>query len=164
VLVDGLYLKLLGRAADPGGRAGLVNFLQNGGTVEQAIVILVTSPEYNVLAGSPAGFVQSLYNKLLGRVASSGEIAAWLSPLRSLGESAVASAFLNSSEFRGDLVQQLYGFTPAASASVVALFPNLLHRTASPSAAELNGWVSSGLDILTITARIAGSAECFANS
>jgi Domain of unknown function (DUF4214) len=161
VLVDGLYLKIFGRTSDPSGRAAFVNFLQHGGTVEQVITAMVTSPEYSALTGgTDAGFVQSLYNKLLGRVASPSELNGWLGFLQS-GQSRarVATLFLQSAEFRADVVEELYGFTYAPDESVVSLFANLLHRTAAPSAAEINGWVNSGLDIYSIEIAIAGSTE-----
>ena len=160
ILVDGLYVKILNRPSDPTGRAAFVAFLQHGGTVEQAIVIMVTSPEYTALTGgTDAGFIQSLYNQLLGRTPSPAELAAWLSALPSLGRVGVANAFVHSSEFRGDVVQELYGFTYAPVQSVASLFVNLLHRTSAPAAAEINGWVNSGLDILTVDIAIAGSVE-----
>jgi hypothetical protein len=39
----------------------------------------------------------------------------------------------------------------------------MLHRTAAPTAAEVAGWVSSGLDILGIEVALASSGEFFAN-
>ena len=75
----------------------------------------------------------------------------------------VAGAILNSAEFRADVVQQLYGFTPAAFSSVASLFPSLLHRSSAPGAGEVNGWVNSRLDILAITVALAGSGEFFSN-
>src|SRR5205085_5772716 len=123
-----LYLKILGRAPDPGGRSGLVNFLQHGGTVEQAAAVLASSQEFNMLTGSDGGFVQGLYVRLLGRIGSNGEVATWIAALPNLGRMGVAGAILNSAEFRADVVQQLYGFTPAAFSSVASLFPSLLHR------------------------------------
>ena len=103
--MDGLYLKLLNRPSDSGGRTSFVNVLQHGGTVEQVISAMVASPEYSTLTGgTDAGFVQSLYSKLLGRVASPGEVAGWVSVVPSLGRSGVANAFLRSGEFRFDVV------------------------------------------------------------
>jgi predicted outer membrane repeat protein len=165
VLVDGLYLKILKRPSDAPGRASFVNFLQKGGTVEQAITIMVTSPEYTTLTGgTDTGFVQSLYTLLLGRTGSPTEIAAWVNAVPSLGRAGVAGAILGSTEYRTDEVQQLYGFTYALSSSVVSLFPNFLHRAAAPSAAEVNGWVNSGLDILTMEVGFAASGEFVALS
>ena len=71
----------------------------------------------------------------------------------------MAGAILGSTEYRTDEVQELYGFRYALSASVVSLFPNFLHRTAAPGAGEVNGWVNSGLDILTVEVRFAASGE-----
>ncbi len=67
VIVDGLYQKVLGRAADAGGRANFVTFLQTQ-TVEQAIVEMTKSVEFNTLAGTDGGFVLALYGRLLGRL------------------------------------------------------------------------------------------------
>jgi hypothetical protein len=160
VVVDGLYLKILGRASDPGGRTGFVNFLESGGTVEQAITMMATSPEFNTLTGSnDTTFVQSLYARLLGRTATSLEVAGWLSALASMGRAGVANAFLHSSEFRSDGIEDLYGFPPASSTSVGGIFPDLLHRTAAPSSADINGFVMSGLDILNLEIAVSSSAE-----
>src|SRR5262249_7855084 len=108
-LVEGLHVKLLGRNSDPAGKAQFVTALQNGATFEQILVPFVVSPEYSGLAGSDAAYVQSLYDKLLGRVAGSGEVAGWVSALPTLGRGGVATQFLQSPEFRGDVVRVLYG-------------------------------------------------------
>jgi hypothetical protein len=57
----------------------------------------------------------------------------------------VAHGFLTSQEFRDWEVGDDYA--------------QLLDRTQPPSAAEVNGWVSTGLDILSIDTLIAASAE-----
>jgi hypothetical protein len=163
LLVDGLYEKILGRSADPSGRAGLVNFLANGGTIEQAVIFLVVSPEYKALTGSDGAFIQSLYNRLLGRTGSNSEVAGWLGALPVLGRAGVAAAFVSSGEFRGEAVEELYGTPLAAPASVASVLPNLLHRTSAPSASEVSAWVNSGLDLLRVEASIATSSESFTN-
>jgi hypothetical protein len=160
VLVDGLYLKLLGRPSDPSGRAGFVSMMQHGGTAEQIIAIMVSSPEYsNLTGGTDTGFIQSLYSKLLGRIASPTELAGWLSVLPTSSRTAVAGAFLQSAEFRSDVVQQLFGFTYAPAESVVSLFANLLHRTSAPTAAEINSVVNSNQDVYTMEIVIADRDE-----
>jgi hypothetical protein len=161
VLVDGLYLKLLNRASDPTGRASFINLLQTGGTVEQAIIMFVASGEYASRYSADSAFVQSLYNKLLGRVGSSAEVNSWVSGLQTGGltRAAVGNGFVASGEFRSDVVEELYGFTLAPLASVASLFPNLLHRAAAPTSAEVSGWVNSGFDILTIEVNFAASGE-----
>jgi hypothetical protein len=137
--------------------------LQNGGTVEQAIVLLVTSPEYAMATGgTDTGFIQGLYTQLLGRTANPIELAGWLAMLPTLGRAGMANAILQSAEFRSDVVEEHYGFTYALSDSVVSTMPNLLHRAAAPGAAEINGWVTSGLDLLSLRTSIAGTPEFFA--
>jgi hypothetical protein len=168
LLVDGLYLDLLGRVSDSGGRSGFISFLQRGGTLEQVIDTMAASLEYKSLFGGDAAFVQSLYNKLLGRAGSSAEVATWVGGLQipppqpgSLTRGSVANDFVTGVEFRFDVIQQLYGFMSAAAASVASLFPNLLHRATAPTAQEINTWINSGLDIRSIDADIAGSNEFF---
>jgi predicted outer membrane repeat protein len=161
IVVNGLYAKLLNRPADAAGRASFISFLQTGGTVEQAITVLVTSAEYAALTGTDSGFVQSLYTNLLGRTGSTSDVSAWVNLLPMLGRAGVANAFLSSAEYRTLEAQQLYGFPAAPAASVASLLPNLLHRTVAPSAGEINGVVNSGLNFLTMEMFFAGSAEYF---
>ncbi|HEV3260338.1 MAG TPA: DUF4214 domain-containing protein, partial [Gemmataceae bacterium] len=161
-VVDGLYAKLLGRASDATGRAAFVSFLQQGGTVEQAIVSMVTSPEYVATNGATdTMFVQSLYNHLLGRTGSSGEVAGWVALVPFIGRAGVANGFLASMEYRTIEIRELYGAPLAPVTSVASIFPNLLHRSTPPSAAEVSFWLNSGQDILTIEAAFAGSPEYF---
>ncbi len=96
---------------------------------------------------------------MLGRTASSLEVAAQLNLLASLGRTGVATEFLQSFEFRSDAVEQLYGFPTALPVSVISVFPNLLHRHATPTATEVASWVNSGLDILSVQVSIAQSGE-----
>jgi hypothetical protein len=60
---------------------------------------------------------------------------------------AVALEFLQSQEFRGDVVQ--------------GNFDTLLHR--SPSAVEVNNWVMSGLDASQIRLGFESSLEFYTN-
>jgi hypothetical protein len=148
VLVNSLYRRFLNRDADPGGQAGFVNYLRAGGRLEGVIAALVSSPEYRNLFSSDAAFVQSLYNKLLNRVASSAEIANWLNVLPVIGRPGVAMEFLASPEYRGMVIQQYYS--------------QLLHRP-SPTASEVNSWVNSPLDLLSIEVQFAATGEFQAN-
>jgi hypothetical protein len=143
--VDQLYLQFLKREADPAGRAALVSFLQNGGTLEGGTQALVASAEYRLLYGSDAAFVQSLYHQLLGRTASNAEVGNWAAVLPALGRSGGASAILNSAEYRGLVVRRFYA--------------QLLNRTLPPTQAEVNAGVNSGLDVLSLTVAFAASAE-----
>jgi hypothetical protein len=157
VQVDGLYLKLLGRPSDAPGRAGFVSFMQSGGSLEQVVAFIVSSPEYAALTGSDTGFVQSLYTNLLGRTGADSEVAGYLAALPSQGRAGVALDFLRSPEFRTNVVDQFYSGTPAPT-SVAALFPPLLHR-AGATTAEVNGYVASGLSVLDIETAFISSPE-----
>ncbi len=145
VAVDGLYHRFLGRDADPAGRAGFVSYLQAGGTLEGVSRAMLASPEYQSRFPTDSSFVQSLYQNLLQRTGSTAEVGGWLAPLPQLGRAGVAQGFLSSQEYR-DL-------------EVVDDYTQLLDRTQPPSAAEVNGWVGTGLDILSIDTLIAALAE-----
>jgi hypothetical protein len=145
VAVDGLYHRFLGRDSDPAGRAGFVGWLQSGATLEAVIDAMLASPEYQSHCNADADFVQSLYQDLLHRTGDFSEITGWLAQLPQLGRSGLAQDFLSSPEYRAWEVGDDYA--------------QLLHRSQPPSAAEVNGWASSGLDILTIDAFIAASPE-----
>jgi hypothetical protein len=162
-VVNGLYLRFLHRSADLPGQAADVQSLQNGGTIEQIIINLVTSREFANDIGSDAGFIESLYVGLLGRIAANAEVSGWLGILPQLGRAAVANAILTSGEFRGDVVKQLYGATAAPAVSVLSLLPPLLHRAVPPAASEVNGWVSLNLDIMTMQTDFASGTEFFLN-
>jgi hypothetical protein len=164
LVVNGLYQKLLGRTADAGGLQNFVQYMQQGGTIEQVSLILVTSGEYASVNTSNTSFIQSLYSKLLGRVASQGEVAQWLAILPTVGRTAVANGFLASAEFRGDVVEQLYGPLAASTTTVASLFPDLLRRTTAPSSGEIGGWVNSGMDVRMIEELFAGSDEFYAKA
>jgi hypothetical protein len=164
VLVDSLFTRILSRASDPGGRAGFVDLLGHGGTIEQVVATMVSSPEYAALTGSDGAFVQSVYNRLLGRVASNSEVSLWLGLLPSLGRTGMATTILSSGEFRVGAIAMLYG-APASLAplaSVASALPNLLDRSVV-AALELNNWASSGLDLLTLEETFASTPEYFSN-
>ena len=61
---------------------------------------MVTSAEYRGRFGSPSAYVQSLYNLLLGRVASQAEVDNTVAAIGTMGQSAVANLFVTSTEFR----------------------------------------------------------------
>jgi hypothetical protein len=171
-LVDSLYLKILGRTADPAGEASWVGRLQGGATMETVIAGFLGSAEYaaraNRLAFAPAGadanYVQSLYTLLLGRTASAGEVNYWLGQLAASNRSAVALGFLSSAEFRTNFVTALYfANTPTPVAPLVTIAPNLLNRPSAPLPSEIAGWVNTGQDLLALEGNIASSMECFTN-
>jgi hypothetical protein len=166
--VTGLYVRLLHRNADAGGLARWVALLQKGGTIEQVIVGIVSSPEYASRNGSGLSFVQSLYLNLLGRVGSGSEVQGWVNALPTLGTAGVVERFVTSMEFRTDGVLQLYGAPSALTTlgqaqAVFSLAPNLLHRPGTPTATEVSDWVSSGLSLEAIELGFLSSSEFFSN-
>jgi hypothetical protein len=155
-VVDRYYLRFLQRPAEPAGEAGWIHFLQNGGTEEQLVTSLLTSPEYadhvkDVFGGIDQGFVMSLYTKLLGRNTSVTEINAWVAALPGVGRAAVVTAFVSSSEYRANAVRGFY--------------TDLLHRTAAtmPPDSEVLAWVNSPFDLLTIEIAITTSDDFYRN-
>jgi hypothetical protein len=162
IVVNGLYSKLLGRASDAAGLAFFVNLLQQGDTVEQVIIMMVTSTEYQDTNGSTdTAYVQSLFTHLLGRTGSSADVAFWAGLVPAIGRAGVANGILTSSEYRMNEVQQLYGALPPPVTSLASTFPNLLHRTTPPSASDISFWLNSGQDILTMQVAFASTPEYF---
>jgi hypothetical protein len=155
--VDDYYIHYLGRPAVGGEEMSWVNALEHGVTEEQVVAGIFSSPEFaahaNAMIGGGdinANFVQASYKVLLNRSGSPDEVNAWLFPLPTLGRTGVALGFLESQEFRGAFVRQAYG-------------NDLLDRPTAPSAAEVAGWINSGLDLLTIQTVMAASMEYFQN-
>src|SRR5207244_10796274 len=89
--------------------------------------------------------VGALESLLLGRTASSAEVNGWQGALAVAGRSSVAAAFLHSGEYRSDVIE--------------AYYTGLLQRSTAPSLAEVNAWVSSGLDLLAIRIGFEASQE-----
>src|SRR5262249_40941467 len=147
--------------ADPGGRAAFVAFLAGGGSVEQAISLMVASPEF---AAAPDAFVRALYLRLLGRAAGDGEVAVRLGNLAASGRAGLARATLAAPEFRVAVVGQLYGAPLAPGGSVAGALPTLLHRQSVPPAPQLGAWVGSALDVFGLEVAFASSPEFFANA
>jgi hypothetical protein len=162
-LVNGLYLKIMHSPGTTAETAPYLSTLEGGGTVVQVIESMEANALTNAPFNSPAGFVESLYGELLGRVGSDAEIAGWVRQLQTQGSALVVSGIVTSLEFESDMVQQLYGFTVAPSFSVVSLLPPALHRTAAPPASQVNGWASAGLDMLALEADFLSTSEFFSN-
>lgn len=106
-----------------------------------------------LLQGGPLtneGFVTQLYRDLLKREPDQGGLTAWSGLLNSGQDSRaqVAQAFVNSVEYRVDVVQNSYN--------------TLLHRAADPSG--LNGWsnfLAQGGTELQLEAQFLGSDEYY---
>jgi hypothetical protein len=151
-LVDSLYLRYLGRQADPGGEAAFVTYLQAGGTEEGVVSALLGSPEFfnRVTSGSASPvstYVEALYENLLNRIPASAELNGWVSAVASQGAAKVVSYFVSSFEYRADTIASYY--------------VNLLHRSAAP--AEVAAWANARLDLYSLDLIFEATAEYFQN-
>jgi hypothetical protein len=169
-VVNNLYLRLLNRSADAGGSAYWVGALQNGTTEEQLANTLLASQEFasraNALVGGTnanANFVQALYTLLLNRTPATSEVNGWLPAVASLGRQAVAGYFTGSAEFRSDAVRTFYGDPSLTPMPWEPFFVNLLHRNKAPAASEINGWVNTSTDFVSLEVTLAGSLEYYNN-
>jgi Domain of unknown function (DUF4214) len=152
VVVQQLYTSLLHRMADASGLATFSNFLANGGRVEQAQAILVSSREYLQTRGGGTndGFVTALYQDAFNRaVDASGRSTFDQALANGFTPAQVATIIFSSAEFQRDLVQSAY--------------QRFLHRAAD------NGGLSSFTAALQhgardeqISAAMVGSDEYFA--
>jgi hypothetical protein len=161
VMVDALYVSLLGRAPGGGEDKGWASVLAAGSmTKEQLIISFLSSTEYygKVTAGSasPNGaWVQALYVTLLGRQATGPEVNAWASTIPGQGLAWVVGNFVHSFEYRYGQVSAMYG-----TGGIGTVFaPNILKRKGPPSVVEVSGWVNTGLDLQTIEAYLVSSVE-----
>jgi hypothetical protein len=109
--VDQLYRQYLHRASDPGGANSAVQFLAQGGTVEQLAAILATSAEFNQgqTNGSNDSWLNAFYLDALGRPVDAGGKAGWDQAFAGGATRAqVAAGILGSDEYHQDLVSAYY--------------------------------------------------------
>src|SRR5207244_301 len=107
--VNALYAQYLHRAADPSGLSTFVHFLQSGGTDEQVIDFLVSSPEFLQAHDTVDGFLDALYQDALNRAVDPSGRAGWAQAFAGGASFAqVAAAILASPEYRQDLVTGAY--------------------------------------------------------
>lgn len=153
-LVRNWYQQYLGRPADPVGEQAWAAQLVNGASEETVLAGLLGSAEFRARAQTQIGSgspderdVQFLYQSLLGRTASSGEVAAWAVLLPTAGPQAIALGFLTSPEWR--------------SKTIAANYTTLLHRPADTAgaAAFLSLWNFTNTDATTIRVLFEGSDE-----
>jgi hypothetical protein len=129
-------VRFLGRTPQNGEDVGWVNALASE-TEEQVLTQFLASAEFYSLAqklvssGTPdERFIQAMYQLVLNRLASSSEVSQWVNALPTLGRAGVAAAFVESAEFRTEMVSAFYN--------------TVLQR--DPDATGLSAWVSSGLE------------------
>jgi hypothetical protein len=150
--VKSWYLTYLGRQASGGEEQGFVNELLAGQTEEQVLSQILGSSEFVshaqtlVTTGTvQQRFAQALYQLLLNRSASPGELSNAIVAIGRLGQQGFALSILQSQEFR---TYQVEGYYNA-----------LLHRPSDSTG--LNGFVSSAEDMSSVRASIEGTSEFF---
>jgi hypothetical protein len=168
-----MYAAFLGRPADPLGEAHWASLLQQGASEEWVMSQILASPEFLNYAFAHHftnqyndwGFVESLYEEVMRRYASPAEIQGWVNALAH-GESRaqVAYAFVTAPEFRSDAVLNFYGEPAQGRLPMQPFFTDFLHRpqrSLGVTSPELNSWIFSGLDLLTVEIDFASSLEFF---
>jgi len=126
-IVDGLYVRILGRAPTPSARADRVNGLARGGSVEALATTLYASDEYLARAGgTPTAFVGSLYTNILGSSPNPARVPYWVGEAAKHGRAYVAEAFSTSLDGR--------------RVRAAAVYDRLLHR--APTASSRDNWAN----------------------
>jgi len=148
--IEADYQAFLGRVTDPGGTSTWLSAFDSGATDEQVDSGIFGSPEFFTDAGSTnSGFINAVYQDLLGRPADSGGLVTWNAGLSNgMSRTQVAYDIDTSNESRTDTVQFFYQL--------------LLNRPADPGG--LSTWVgdlNSGATDEQVLAGIAGSQEFY---
>jgi hypothetical protein len=111
LIVGSLYNAYLHRSPNPAELNGFEQFLAGGGTDEQLGAMLLGSSEYlnSRGGGTTDGFLSALYCDTLNRSIDPAALHAWGQAIANgTTRQQVAQAVLSSSEYRGDLVEELY--------------------------------------------------------
>ena len=96
-VVASYYRTFVGRDGSPAEVAAWVGVLRGGTTLEGLAYLMLTSAGFNGLHPDDGSFLQALYQDILGRSASAGEIAAWESAIvKGLSRASVVSDFIHS--------------------------------------------------------------------
>ncbi len=108
--VDQRYAQILGRAADPNGRAYWIGKLRTGLSETGLVSSIAASNEfYNKSGATSEGFANRLYQVLLDRPPAAGETAAVVSAIDGgKSRSSVANGVYQSEESRRSRVAELY--------------------------------------------------------
>jgi len=108
--VQAIYHQYLHRAAEATALQNDAAFLQNGGTPEQLIDIVVSSPEYNQRTnGSNDGWLDVFYQDALGRAVDPAGRTGWdMAFAGGASRAQVAAQIMMDDEYRQDLIQSYY--------------------------------------------------------
>lgn len=146
VEVTKIYRQALDRDPDPAGLAYWVDELRRGGRVTRIGSLVFGSPEvYARAGGTPAAFVAYLYDRILDRTPSAGDVAYWT------GQLAVRSG--------GSVAADMFASRESRTGRVTALYHGVLGR--APDAAGLSYWVDrlATTNDVMLAASLASSPE-----
>jgi hypothetical protein len=169
IVVDGFYSRYLNRTPSASEASFWVNGMINSGlTGEQVIDAFLASSEFTARANSLIGgsnadnnFVKALYSLVLNRTPATSEVNFWVAQVPTLGRAMVGLYFLNSGESRNGEVRTFYGDSTLSPLPWESYLPNLLHRKSAPAASEINSWVNSSMDFLSIEVAFASTMEFY---
>jgi len=140
------YDEVLARKPDPVGAAGWLQQIRlNRATVDDVQRRFFDSQEFvTISGGTDAGYVAKMYQSILGRAATLGEIDSWVVKL---------------ANGRGWVVDQIWFSTEAASNRAGAYYQTFLKRAADPAGRAHWALVLLAHGEGAVRAGIAGSAE-----
>ncbi len=143
-VVDGFYIKYLGRTADMAGASSWVALLQGGSSLESIQAGFISSAEF--ISSNNSDYVQGLYRTFFGRTGSASELAFWYGQIQQPnGLNIVAQGFATSAENRQSYVQ--------------STFTQYFHRRGN--AAEVSFFANQSGDLLAVASLMLSSSEFF---
>ncbi len=160
--IDLTYAEYLHRAPDPGGRAHFLGLLQTTPSLalEQFYAAILNSDEYFFRAqalypstDANGAFIRALFNDEYRRTPSPIEATSYEFMLittpanQAAAHQAVANTIVESQEALGDRIQDYYHV--------------ILNRNFITSADQIQGWLNTGLDLLSIQVAMAGTDEFY---
>jgi hypothetical protein len=108
-IIGEMYQQILGRQVEAAGLSYWLDVWAAHGGSEIVKASLLGSAEYFANHGShDAGFIQGLYQDVLGRSASASEVAYWQGVLGTSSRTAVAMGFVTSNELRLAMINSWY--------------------------------------------------------
>jgi hypothetical protein len=153
--VNGMYQKYLGRPGETDGVNYWVGQLENGGTTDEQLAALFLSSDefYAQHSGTDSGFLDGLYQAVLGRAADADGKNSWL-------------AAMQNGWTRTQVAYFFTGSTEQLSQKVVGYYSTFLNRGPS-SVDDVNYWVNAiqhGVHDENVMAAFIGSQEYFDQS
>ncbi len=148
--INQTYQKLLRRPADALGLSDALGRLGSGGTLEQVKAIIMGSPEYFFgHSGTPASFLNSVYQDALGRTVDQAGLTFWGQRL-AMGES------------RTDVALEILTGIDGLEAVVQSYYLQTLKRSADPvGQAYFAGLIQSGIPDELVVANLVATKEYY---